>query len=148
MNSIKLLEAFNKAPKVKFNDMKAFSEEQGGIYGWFEDGKLIYIGKARNLKRRLVGDHMTGISSKSTFVNCIRMHRLLSITREDIDNNSNLLNGDIEAKKIRDYMNSCMEVITIVCNPEELLEDVRQKPEKFLHTYFKGPDLLNNPKSK
>jgi hypothetical protein len=148
MNSIELLEAFNKATKVKFSDMKAFSEEQGGIYGWFENGKLIYIGKATNLKRRLVGDHMTGISSKSTFANCIRIHRLLSITHEDIANNSNLHNGDIEAKKIRDYMDSCMEVITIVCNPEELLEDVKQKPEKFLHTYFKGPDLLNNPKSK
>ena len=148
MNSIELLEAFNKASRVKFNDMKAFSEDQGGIYGWFEDGKLIYIGKARNLKRRLVGDHMTGISSKSTFVNCLRIHRLLSITREDIANNSNLLIGDIEPKKIRDYMSNHMEVAIIVCNPEELLEDVSKKPEKFLHTYFKGPHLLNNPKSK
>ena len=148
MNSIELLEAFNKAPKIKFCDIKIFREEQNGIYGWFEDGKLIYIGKASNLKRRLVGDHIKGISSKSTFVNLLRMERLLSINQEDVDKNPNLPRGVIEARKIQDYMNGCMEVITIVCNPEELLENVKQKPEKFLHTYFKGPDLLNNPKSK
>lgn len=148
MNSNELLEVFNKAPKVKFCDISVFKEEQYGIYGWFEDGKLIYIGKASNLKRRLVGDHIKGISSKSTFVNLLRMERLLSITQEDVNKNPNLPRGVVEANKIKEYMNGCMEVITIVCNPEELLEDARKKPEKFLHTYFKGPHLLNNPKNK
>jgi len=144
MNSRELLEALSEAPKLKFSDIKTLEERQSGIYGWFEEGKLIYVGKAKNLKRRLVGDHVTGISSKSVFVNYLRMQRFLSITLEDIEKYPKLPRGVIESRKIQEYMNSCMEVITLVCNPEELLEDVKQKPEKFLFEYYKG-ELWNNP---
>ena len=152
MNSNKLLEAVNKAPRIPFCDMKTFTKaikkKRSGVYALFKNGNIIYWGETSNLKERL-RDHIKGSSSASTLTNRLRMRYCFSITQEDKDKNknSNLRDEDIEASKYKEFMKDT-QFIVIECDIKELLEDVNQKPEDFLHTYFKGPHLLNNPKSK
>ena len=148
MNSIELLEAVNKAPKIKFCDVEAETAKLkgGGVYVVEEKEIPRYVGDTPNFKKRVGKDHTSGNCVKSTFVQYYRQQRFLSVTREDADKYPDLPLPVIEENKINENATADVKFILIPCNPKELLEDVKQKPEKFLKEYFRET-IWNDPKS-
>ncbi len=63
-----------ESPKVRIDrDLRTMLQKSGGIYRVFNNGAdwehSIYIGKTKNLKQRIYGDHLTGDRIASTLRN-------------------------------------------------------------------------------
>ena len=142
MTSTYLLDALFTAPRTKFEDIQKLQADQG-IYGWFEDGKLVYVGKSKSQKEgkthnRLVNrllEHATGNSCVSSFVNYLRTKRYLSVQAADMEKYPYLEPVKVEEKKIVSYMSKHLEIVVIECDPAQLLEDASCKPEDFLFAH-------------
>lgn len=156
MNSTQLLNLLTTSPKTSFKDIPNLICDQG-IYGWFENDKLVYVGKSKpkkNQTNRLVGrllEHCTGNSCVSSFVNLLRVHRDLSVRPKDLEKNPGINPILVEQKKVLEYMGKNLSVVVIDCDPDQYLLDVNQKPEQYLFGYFensKEVKLWNNPNKK
>lgn len=85
---MKLGEQLLAAP---ISDVKKITKD-GGIYLIRRSGKIIYIGKAKNLFRRINSDHISGEKENST-----------STVRRKITKNLGVPHG----KKLREWMTKC-----------------------------------------
>jgi len=106
-------------------DLKSISL-RGGIYLIKRDGKIIYVGKAKNLSRRINSDHISGEIKNTT-----------STVRRKVTKKLGIPHG----KSLRQWMSECNFSTLEIIDP-----DTRTLVESYI-IYFlrnKGEPLLND----
>lgn len=127
-------------PKLVFNKVIKLSEKlletpslnvkkipnKGGVYLIRRSGKIIYIGKAKNLFRRINSDHISGENKNST-----------STVRRKITKKLGIPHG----KKLREWMSKCNFGVVEIND-----SDLRSLVEAYLIYFLRkdGQPLLND----
>ena len=106
-------------------DLKSISL-RGGIYLIKRDGKIIYVGKAKNLSRRINSDHISGEIKNTT-----------STVRRKVTKKLGIPHG----KSLRQWMSECNFSTLEIIDP-----DTRTLVESYIMYFLrnKGEPLLND----